>query len=1524
MRFVLIPLCLYLLSLPVASDDQLDIFDMGLPYFTTVGKEDSVPLGIITALAQDSQGLIWIGSQKGLVKFDGYQFTTFTNDPDNPNSISGDFISALWTAPDGKVWIGTRHDGVSIYDSESNDFSRIPYNTSGNDSRGGKLLSNSFITAITGDRKGNVWIGTRHGLNRINAQDMTVTQFLSDSVAEYSIHEDTIGELFIDREGTVWAGTEKGIARLVQGAKRFNRLKNNFPMDELAEVSIQKIFRSHQGPLWVGTNNGGVGVITPGEEPRRLSHNNELYLKNSIVYNIDQPVEDEIWVSTYGEGIYVFDANTTQFLRTIKHDISIASSLNSNSIGATLTDQSGLFWIGTWGGGLNLFNPFNRAFSTLRHSPTDKNSISIPDVLSVLSTQDNDIWIGTRGSGIDVLRPGEGRIAHYAPNLNDQSALQDGLISALYQTSKGDIWVGSRVTGAFRFRKDTDDFKHYTTDDGLSSNVIKRIIEDKSGNLWFGTEKGLDRFDPLTGQFNTIGTQSSPAMPIGSHVNALAVTNDGALFAGASNGLYRLKPGDSYLQKTNHNKEKPNSLSHNMVLGLFVDNQQSIWASTAQGLDRLVSWQGENAEFESISTRVGYPNQALWGNLQYDRQGRIWDGKNIIDLSNNRVRELTKADGVDFGVNWYAGYHKTKNGTLLYVGSKGLLMVKPELFQEWNYQPPVIVTKLLIDNKPVSTLASEQVTLSPQAKSFRVEFSALDYSSPESLQYAFRLKGYDEWRYVDASQRAVSYTNLAPNTYMLEIKATNRNGSWSERKISLPVVVLPAWYQKAWFQFVLVLCFAVILYLLYALRVRKLHQDKRVLESQVDLRTQELEESHQSVRTLSDIGLEISSTLNLDKILNTVYERVNQLMDANVFWIGFYEETERRIVFKLAIEKGKHLPQFSVSMDDKNRYAVWCVANRKPIVINDKERDRAKYVGDAPQIKPVAGEATASIIYWPLEAAGKIIGTISVQSFEPNAYNDRHLDIIKTLASTTAIVMDNAIAYEKAQRAAEVKSAFMANMSHEIRTPMNGILGMTRLIKETKLDANQKEYIDNIDTSAKTLLTIINDILDFSKVESGKLTLEQSPFSLTGLIKNVAVVVETLANEKGLNFNYQICRETPADFIGDPTRINQILLNLCSNAVKFTEKGEVNLLVTSTPLDDDQFTLKIDVIDQGIGIDEKVIPKLFSSFSQADASTTRKYGGTGLGLVISQQLAHKMNGNIKVKSIPQVGSCFSLTMRLPAATMSNSNYVQKTKLNKKANVMVIDQDEVNRKNISQAIGDILGCRLGFAANADELRQALKAEERDVFLVSLDCPPIKLKSMFNLLVKELEVEVKKIIVYTNHPFSGAWLDLKEFDISQLVSNPFSSIELKQAIRKVIRRNKNLSGYNQAQPLLNVDILIAEDNQINQLVATKMLAKLGANVEVAVDGTEAVKMVRKKCYDIVLMDIQMPKMDGTKATMMIRNDSQFDSLPIIAMTANVLQNDIDYYLSHGMNDHISKPIRTKDLLGKISEYIDFDKT
>ncbi|WP_196139885.1 two-component regulator propeller domain-containing protein [Aliikangiella sp. G2MR2-5] len=1515
---ILLILALTISTEPLAGK-AADIFELGDPYFATVGAEESVPLGIVTALAQDKQGFVWIGSQKGLVRYDGYRFRLFKNNKDNLNSIGGEFISALWPSPDGRLWIGTRHDGVSIYDPKTESFSRLTHkeNHSG--------LSDNYISAVTGNKE-HVWIATHRGLNKLDLSSNKITQFaagISQGSSAINIKNSilTINNLLLDKNNQLWLAAADGLYLFNDKTNSIEKFQDSNQILSETRFDIRNLFQDRKGRIWFGTFKNGIGLIDQKNTTIRLFNNGIPYSNNAMVRSIVQPTHDEIWVGTYSIGIFVFDSETLRLKKRYQHDISVPSSLNSDSIGAMLVDNSNLVWLGTWGNGLNIFNPLNSAFRTLRHSPTNPKSLSNVDIVSVKALKNGDVWVGTRGKGVDILRPGEGVVDRITPDINNPGALQDGTIAAMHETRDGTIYVGTRLTGLYRYLPLDKKFKRYTTNDGLSDNVIKNLVEDQNGYIWIATARGLDRFDPETETFRGYNTKANAKQSIGSRVNSLAILESGVLYAGTSAGLYKLSPGENFLERVTHNPAESNSLSHNMVVGLFVDNNQSLWAATARGIDKLIRWDSHGAFFESINKKLGYPNDALWGNMLIDQQGRVWDGKNILDIKNNKRRELTKADGVDFGVNWYAGYSKTATNTLLYAGSKGLLMIKPELFAEWEYNPPVVISQLKINNQKIAGSQFDSLTLEPQQKSFSFEFSALDYSAPESLKYRYQLVGYDTaWQSTDAQNRTAFYSNLPPDNYEFRLNATNRNGVWSSQELKIPIRVLPDWYQTSHFKFVIFILSFGILYLVYYLRVRQLHQNQKVLIQKVDQRTQELEKSNLNVRTLSDIGLEISSTLDLKIILNTIYQRVNQMMDAAVFCIGFYEEEEQKIVFKLAIEKGEYLPEFSVSMSEKERFAVWCVTHRKPVIINNIEIDRVKYVGDRPLVAPKAGDETASIIYWPLEVGGKIIGTITVQSFSANAYSEYDLNIIKTIASTTAIVMDNANAYEKARHAAEVKSVFMANMSHEIRTPMNGILGMARLLKETELSKTQSVYVNNIDISAKALLNIVNDILDFSKIEAGKMELESAPFSLSLMLKNLDTVITTLSKDKDTNFSYHIDQETPLDLVGDATRLGQILLNLCSNAIKFTAKGEVTLNVTPLSQSQTECLLKIDVIDQGIGIPEEVIPRLFSSFSQADTSTTRKFGGTGLGLAISRQLAVKMGGDITVKSKPKIGSCFTVTVALPIASQETAQYRKLSNLKSKISVAVIEPTPDDKEKLSRAL-QINHCyqTLFVEKNMANNMPIKELSKYSVIMLSADHDKNTLQQQIEELNNKQGIPLKNIVLYTNNPQDPDFKKIVKSENYYWVHKPFSPIELRSVLPKMVIVSKSALEIDKPLPLKNKHILVAEDNEINQMVAIKLLTNFGAQVDVAKDGKEAIKMVFDNNYDLVLMDIQMPKMDGNTATIEIRKDPRFKELPVIATTANVLQQDIEYYLSHGMTDHIAKPIRAKELLDKIQIYL-----
>jgi signal transduction histidine kinase/ligand-binding sensor domain-containing protein/CheY-like chemotaxis protein len=1488
---------------------------MGQRYFQTVGSEESIPLGIITALAQDKQGFIWIGTQKGVVRYDGYHFRQFKFDNSNPESIGGDFISALWAAPDGTLWIGTRHDGLSVFDPMTEKFKRFQVEKNNQQS-----ISDSYVTSILGDKEGFIWVGTKNGLDKLEPQSGRFTHFKHKPNDPESLISNQVEALLFDNEDNLWVGTGNGLSLRVKGSQVFNQVHSiKQKTSTLHGVSITRLFLSQDRKIWIGTEGSGAAMIDTGGNLHWIDN-----LNNLAVRGIAETGKNEIWFATYGGGVNIVDTNTAEVVSVIEHDISIASSLNHNSLGGMLIDKSGLIWLGTWGSGLNYYNPKNEAFRTLRHSPGNANSLSYPDVIAVMEVSNGDIWVGTRSNGIDVFRPGVGLVDSFRADKTKEFALQDGSIAALLESSDGTIWVGGRQTGLYRYQPKTHDFKHYDKNNGLSSNVIKRLLEGKKGELWIGTGFGLNRLNPVTDEIDSFVTKASNHAHIQSRVNALAMMQDGTLYAGASNGLYRLLPGEQYLTRAIHNKLDNTTLSHNTVLGLFVDEQQNLWVPTQHGLDKMLYWGDKGPKFESINALVGYPNQPLWANLLKDKQGRIWDGNSIIDLETKHRRVLTKADGVDIGVNWYAGYTKTKSGTLLYAGSKGLLMVKPELFQEWHYQPPLVITQLKINSKLHALGNMEHLKLDSNMKSFSLEFSAFDFSDPDRNQYAYKLRGYDpEWNIVNAENRVASYTNLSPGDYHLFIKGSNRLGVWSEKEIDLSITILPTWYQTNLFKVFVVLLVSSFLYLIYFIRVRQLQSHKRELRIQVDKRTLELKQSNQSISTLSDIGNEISSTLELDKILNTVYFHVNQMMDANVFCIGFYDSEEAVIRFKLIIERGKQLPEFVVPMSEKDRLAVYCVENQEPVIINNFELDKPKYFKNSTYVAPKSGEETASVIYWPLIVGGKTIGAISVQSFKKNAYSQHHQNIIRTLASTAAIALDNANAYRKAKKAAEIKSLFLANMSHEIRTPMHGILGMTKIISKTKLDLEQKEYVKNIAISADTLLTVINDILDFSKIEAGKMQLEAKPFGLTKLLNNTSIIVDTIAEGKGLTFDYTISPETPGDFIGDSSRINQILLNLCSNAVKFTERGKIQVDISSTINELGICTLLIAVTDQGIGIPPEAIPKLFHSFSQADTSTTRKYGGTGLGLAISRLLAKKMNGDITVKSQQNVGSCFTLNIKLPVYNAELEKHSEKLKIAKPCSILLLDKNTSSNSKLKRQLV-CLGAKISIARNLDELEIITndKSASFDLALLSWDLDEAINDSVLNILNSKLDLPPSNIVVYSGKKTHSIIKDVSKYKIENILQKPLSIIELRQSITNCSKCFNNPSNL-PTRPLEGLNILVAEDNKINQIIANKLLTGLGATIELVENGKEAIESVNAKTYDVVLMDIQMPIMDGTEATKIIRRDFKHEFLPIIAMTANVLEDDVQNYKNFGINDHISKPIDTDDLITKIKAHIKLSK-
>nr|WP_319394884.1 PAS domain S-box protein [uncultured Desulfobacter sp.] len=525
---------------------------------------------------------------------------------------------------------------------------------------------------------------------------------------------------------------------------------------------------------------------------------------------------------------------------------------------------------------------------------------------------------------------------------------------------------------------------------------------------------------------------------------------------------------------------------------------------------------------------------------------------------------------------------------------------------------------------------------------------------------------------------------------------------------------------------------------------------------------------------------------------------------------------------------------------------------------------------------------------------------------------------------------DLARAMRMAEEATRAKSEFLANMSHEIRTPLNAVVGFAHLALQTELDALQSDYITKIQDSSKVLLGVINDILDFSKIEAGKLSMESIEFSLDEVLDNVTTLVGVKAQQKGLEVVFNIGPALPWLLIGDPLRLGQILINLTNNAVKFTKTGEIVLGCSVLREDENDVELKFYVQDTGIGMTDAQQTKLFRAFSQTDTSTTREYGGTGLGLVICKSLVEMMNGRIWVESAPGQGATFFFTVCLEKAGGAQAYALGPDSALYKSKVLVVDDNYVCRTVLATML-EAMSFRVTQADGAGAGLAELEAVEKDdpfkLVLMDWQMPDMDGLHASRKIRETLKMNVPRVIMASAYAreelmqnADAMGLDgylIKPVSPSLMFNTIMAALGVKPASRKEADRKS--FGLNGIQSVRGARLLVVEDNEINQQVVKGILENSGFAVDMADNGRMAVDAVAQKAYDAVLMDIHMPLMDGYTATRIIRENDALRDLPIIAATANAMAGDREKALAAGMNDHVAKPINVRELLNVLNKWI-----
>lgn len=831
-------------NVPIQQDTQ----ETGVR-FEHISLEEGLSQSVVTNILQDEKGFLWFGTQDGLNRFDGYEFKIFKFDPEDPFSISHNFIISMVEDPSGVIWFGTNGGGINSYDPNTGHFTRYQYDPEDPHSIDGNIVNALFI-----DGEGVLWAGvTGGGLNRLDPSTGQFTHYQFDINDPNSISGNTPTTIIEDQDGTLWVGTfNAGFNHFDPETGKFTRYQND-PEDpnSLSDNNVQVLFQDKEGLLWVGTNIGGLNKFDPqtGEfTSYQNDPNDPESISNNNIFSIYEDQRGAFWVGTSGGGLNLLERDTGKFIQ-YQNDPNNPYSLANNVILSIFEDQAGILWFGTFGAGVDRYDPHKQKFFSYFPDPNNTQSLNNEQIWAIYEDDEGVLWLGTNGGGLNRFNRPTGEWRHYLNDPNDPNSLSNNAIFTILKDSDGIFWIGTGGGGLNRFDPETEEFTQYNI-----TPIVLSLNEDRSGTLWVGAANagGLAKLDRQTGDYETfLNDPNDPNSISDNTISFIHETSDGILWIGTFNGgLNKFDPDEGIFKSFTNDPDDPNSISQNTLIGIHETGDGTLWIGTLGG---LIKFDPVDETFTTYTEKDGLPNNVVYDILE-DDGGNLWlstnRGLSKFNPQDDTFENYTAKNGLQSNEFNQGASFKNRKGEMYFGGVSGLTVFHPDLVYDNPYIPPIVITDFQLFNESVEVgeesplqkviEETDEIELAYTDDFIGFEYAALHFSSPNETQYAYIMEGLDkDWNYV-GNRRFAGYTNVPPGDYTFRVKGTNSDGVWNDEGASLRIVIPPPFWQTLWFQ-ILVLGIAVGgIFGIFYWRVRSVENQKRELEIQVDERTKEL------------------------------------------------------------------------------------------------------------------------------------------------------------------------------------------------------------------------------------------------------------------------------------------------------------------------------------------------------------------------------------------------------------------------------------------------------------------------------------------------------------------------------------------------------------------------------------------------------------------------------------------------------------------------------------------------------------